>query len=100
MQRARHSPPPVCATTVQRIIYADVQVRFEPGRPRETLSDLAMECKLAPGQVLVLTCDAQREGSLGRYFFTDTSRDRLEQKLLCIRLSQTQLDDRFATEGE
>ena len=44
--------------------------------------------------MLVLTSLPNRQGSLGHHFFTETN-GRLEQKLLIIRLSQTQHDGLF-----
>jgi hypothetical protein len=63
------------------------------GRDREVFDDLLMEATLTPGQTLVLSC--MPEFGLGHNFFLDTSNGDAQQKLLLIRLAQTQRDDLF-----
>jgi len=70
-------------------------VRLEPGRPRRAFDDLAMEAMLQPGQMIVVASLPHKPGSLGHYFFTQETSGKLEQKLMVIRLSQTQRDDLF-----
>ena len=48
--------------------------------------------------MLVLTALPDRPGSVGNYFFTDDSSGQPEQKLLLIRLAQTQHDGLFSPE--
>lgn len=69
-------------------------MRLEAGRPREVIDDLVMNVELAPGSMLLLSSLPNRPGSLGHYFFT-TGKGASEQKLLVIRLAQTQYDDLF-----
>jgi len=69
--------------------------RLEAGQPRKTLDQLAISPVLAPGQMLVLAGLPNRPGSLGHHFFSETTAGRLEQKLLVVRLTQTQHDDLF-----
>jgi hypothetical protein len=64
-------------------------------REREVYSDLRFEATLMPGQTLVLSCTP--EFGLGHNFFLDATRGDPQQKLLLIRLSQTQRDDLFET---
>ncbi len=64
-------------------------------REREVYSDLRFEATLMPGQTLVLSCTP--EFGLGHNFFLDATRGDAQQKLLLIRLSQTQRDDLFET---
>ena len=49
--------------------------------------------------MLVLTCLPDRPGSLGHRFFTHECAGQAEQKLLVIRLSQTQHDGLFSPRG-
>lgn len=74
-------------------------MRLEPGRPRRAFDDLAMEATLQPGHMLLLSSLPQKPGSLGHYFFTQDTAGKLEQKLVVIRLSQTQRDDLFDVQG-
>jgi hypothetical protein len=55
---------------------------------------MAITAELAPGSMLILSSLANRPGSLGHHFFTE-SEPRLEQKLLIVRLAQTQHDGLF-----
>lgn len=70
-------------------------VRLEPGRPRRAFDDLALEAALQPGHMILLTSLPHKPGSLGHYFFTQETSGKLEQKLMVVRLSQTQRDDLF-----
>jgi hypothetical protein len=45
--------------------------------------------------MLVLSSLIQRPGSLGHYFLTQKADGKLQQKLIVIRLSQTQHDGLF-----
>jgi hypothetical protein len=87
--------------------YGDAQRRFDPGEgvlkvefspPREKFDLLRMETTLSPGQMLILTTIPDRPGSLGYQYFTEQTTDRTEQKLLLVRLSQTQYDDLFSAD--
>jgi hypothetical protein len=69
-------------------------LHLETGRPRRTFDDMTLSANLAPGAMLVLSSLPNRPGSLGHHFFTENE-NRLEQKLLVIRLSQTQHDGLF-----
>jgi hypothetical protein len=68
--------------------------RLETNRPKKVFEDLTLTADLSPGAMLVLTSLPNRQGSLGHHFFTENN-GRLEQKLLVIRLSQTQHDGLF-----
>ncbi len=70
-------------------------MRLEAGRPREAFSDLAFSVDLAPGSMLLIGSLPERPGSLGHHFLTET-KERLQQKLLVVRLTQTQHDDLFS----
>jgi hypothetical protein len=68
--------------------------RLDTSRPKEVYNDMAIAADLPSGAMLVLSSLPNRPGSLGHHFFTDAS-ERREQKLLIIRLSQTQHDGLF-----
>jgi hypothetical protein len=70
--------------------------RLDTSRQKRVLENLAVSATLAPGEILVLTALPDRPGSLGHYFFTDDTSGRPEQKLLLVRLAQTQHDGLFA----
>lgn len=70
--------------------------RLESARPRQAFDQLAMNVKLAPGEMLALSSARNLPGSLGHFFFSDQATGRMERKLVLIRLSQTQADDLFA----
>ena len=84
--------------------YGDPQRRFEPsdgmikvefGPPHETFDTLRMESLLSAGQMLVVSALPDRTGSLGYHFLVDSSGPRPQQKLLLVRLAQTQHDNLF-----
>lgn len=66
--------------------------QFMPGQPCRVFDDLSISATVSPGSMLIVSCLPDRAGSLGHHFFT-CDNDRLEQKLLVVRLSQTQHDD-------
>lgn len=65
------------------------------GRECKKYHDLEIATDLASGDFLVLSNIPVREGSLGNRFFCESSSEGRCQKLLIIRLSQTQHDDQF-----
>jgi hypothetical protein len=66
--------------------------RIETGRPRRAFDELALEATLSPGSMLVLSSLPTRSGSLGHYFLTE-DQEQLTQKLILVRLCQTQHDE-------
>jgi hypothetical protein len=79
----------------QRWVGQEGSFRVEASKEQKVLEHLRMELVVSPGEVLVLTCTPDRKG-LGKQFFADGTPG--EQKLLMIRLAQTQYDDVFAPE--
>lgn len=79
----------------QRWVGQEGSFRVDSSRDQKVLDALRMDLKLAPGEVLVLTCTADQKG-LGKHFFAASSSG--EQKVLMIRIAQTQYDDIFAPE--
>jgi hypothetical protein len=70
-------------------------MRLDSSRPKRVFDDLALSATLSPGGMLVMTSLPNRSGSIGHHLFTEND-GRMEQKLLIIRLSQTQHDDLFS----
>jgi hypothetical protein len=75
-------------------------LRFEPGRERCVLDKMTLDAVLASGDMLIMSSLPNRPGSLGHHFFTQSDSGAEEQKLLIIRLSQTQHDDQFDPGGK
>jgi len=69
--------------------------RLEAGRRRRAFSDMQLKATLAPGSMLILSSLPNRTATLGHHFFTEGDAE-LEQKLLVIRLAQTQHDGLFS----
>ncbi len=69
--------------------------RIDMARPRLAFDDMAVSTYMTPGHMVVLSSLPSRQGSLGHNFLTTDSSGSLEQKLLVIRLSQTQHDELF-----
>ena len=75
----------------------DGSLRLDTGRERAIFNELRFEPQLAPGDALLLTCTDAWKG-LGRQFFAESSGDVRMQRVIVIRLAQTQLDDLFSGE--
>jgi len=81
----------------QRWIPNQGVIRLETSRPSRPFDDMALSADLAPGAMLIFGSLSNRPGSLGHHFFTDNENEgRLEQKLLIVRLAQTQHDGLFS----
>lgn len=92
---------------VPSIEHGDPQRQYDPSegmlrmeiRPnQEKYDSLRTESKLSSGQMLVVTAIPDRLGSLGYHFFTERNADRTMQKLVLIRLAQSQYDELFSLE--
>ena len=70
-------------------------MRLEAGRSRRSFDESDLKSVLRPGQMLVMTGLPNRSGSLGHYFFAEDRSGQMEQKLLVVRLAQTQHDELF-----
>jgi hypothetical protein len=73
-------------------------VRLQPGRSKKVFDHLAVSATLSPGEMLAIASLPNRPGSLGHYFFTEPTAGALNQKLLLIRLAQTQHNDLFGAD--
>ena len=80
----------------QRWVGRHGMMRLDTSRPKRAFDEMILATDLTPGAMLVLSSLPNRPGSLGHYFFTQND-GRREQKLLVVRLSQTQHDGLFAT---
>lgn len=66
---------------------------FETARPKRVFDELKWSVDLAPGDLLVLGTSPVEPGSLGAHYFTSNKATaQPQQKLLLIRLVQTQHD--------
>jgi hypothetical protein len=59
-------------------------------RPRRLFPELKIEATLSAGEMIVLTSLPEHAGSLGHHCFAETTSRGVTQKLLIVRLSQTQ----------
>ena len=66
----------------------------EMARPRKVFDRLGFSATLAPGSMLLISSFPDRPGSLGHHFFT-TENGSLQQKLVVVRLAQTQSNPLF-----
>jgi hypothetical protein len=84
----------------EHIIGEQSHFRLETGRPKRAFEELKLTALLGPGAMLLLGSQPNRQGSLGHYFFLESNGrdDRLDQKLILVRLCQTQHDD-FVSPG-
>jgi hypothetical protein len=82
-------------TARQQWVSSQGMMRLEMSRPRRVFAEMGITATLSPGSMLVLGSLPNRPGSLGHHFFTE-DHGRLEQKLLVIRLAQTQHDELFS----
>jgi hypothetical protein len=79
----------------QRFAGDSGMLRLEAAKARCVFDELAVTATLTPGHMIVLAGLPDRPGSLGHYFFTRNDSGELQQRLLVIRLAQTQHDDLF-----
>ncbi len=79
----------------QRWVGGQGMLRLEAGRPRRVFNDMSTSAVLSPGAMLLMSSLPNRSGSLGHHFFSE-EKGRLEQKLMVIRLAQTQHDELFS----
>jgi len=83
----------------QRFVGDQGTMRLEAGRSRRVFEELALSATLAPGDILILGSLTHRPGSLGHHFFTTVEGGQREQKLVLVRLAQTQHDGLFGPQS-
>ncbi len=73
--------------------YAAQQFKISDGQPEESLPDLAASLVLESGQVAVVGCRPEQEGTLGAFLFvhSDAHGDQRRQKLILIWADRNQL---------
>ena len=74
-------------------------LRMTTSRPSQSFEELQIIASLAPGDMLVLGCLTDRQGSLGHAFFTGRPAGPLEQKLIIVRVIRSVRDDLFAADA-
>jgi hypothetical protein len=79
---------------IPRWVGTQGMIRLESSRPKQVYDHLTITVNLSAGSMLILSSLPDRPGSLGHHFFTE-SNGSLEQKLLIVRLAQTQSDGLF-----
>ncbi|MEC8162763.1 MAG: hypothetical protein VX111_16580, partial [Planctomycetota bacterium] len=68
---------------------------FRPFRDKEVFSELEMEANLRPGHIIVVAASGD-ESLLGHHFLSQSQAvEEGREKLVLVRLVQTQLDDLF-----
>jgi len=68
---------------------------WKPERAKQLYSDLKLSLTLSAGQMLLMTCQDDKPGSIGHYFFTQQDGEKPMQKLWVIRLAQAGADRSF-----
>ena len=81
----------------QRWVGDEGAFRLDASKERHTFDEMRMEAVMSPGQTLVIAPLEEGQG-IGGQFLGERQADGVQQKLLLIRLGQTQLDDLFAPE--
>ena len=83
----------------QRWIGEQGSLRLDMAKPKRVFDPLGLSATLSPGNILLVTSLPNRPGSLGHHFFT-CNKGQLEQRLLVIRLAQTQHNDLYTPPQE
>jgi len=79
----------------QRWVGQDGMWRLEAGRQQRVFEEMAFSATLSPGCMLLVSSLPDRPGSLGHHFFTEDN-GKPQQKLLVLRLAQTQHEGLFS----
>ena len=74
-----------------------LRVEFSPDRVK--FDELRIDAALLTGQFLIVGGRSDRSGSLGFQYFTESTADRRQQKLLLIRPSLAEPDDLFSPDA-
>jgi hypothetical protein len=83
----------------QRWIGDQGALRLDVAKPKRTFDTLGLSATLSPGNILLVTSLPNRPGTLGHHFFT-CNKEPQEQRLLVVRLAQTQHNDLYAPPQE
>jgi hypothetical protein len=82
----------------QRWVVEQGMWRLEAGKRRRVFKEMGLAATLSPGCMLLVGSLPDRRGSLGHHFFTEDG-GQLQQKMLVLRLAQTQHDGLFGPSG-
>lgn len=83
----------------QTFSYDAGSVTMETARPKRTFDSLRSSVNMKPGQVVVMTCVPDTGTNIGSFFFTGDETEAPYQKLLCLRILQTQHNDMYTQDG-
>jgi hypothetical protein len=75
---------------------SDGMFMMKPERSKQVFADLKLLTTLGAGQMLLLTCAADKPGSIGHAFFADQGGEKPLQRLWVIRTAQSAPDRAFA----
>jgi hypothetical protein len=79
----------------QSWVTEDGVIRPQAAKPKRVFGRLAFDTTLAQDQMLLVTCLADRPGTLGNYFFTDQKEGQPQQKMVVIRLTESRYSNLF-----
>ncbi len=70
--------------------FAPQELSIRDGQQEETIRDLTVDLELEPGQVAVIGCRPESQGSLGSFLFSESpsDRDQRQQRLILIWASR------------
>ncbi len=85
----------------QTFEYDAGSVTMATARPKRSFDTLRCKLNVRPGQFLVLTSLPDMGGNVGSFFFVNDENNGVgtEQKLLCLRILQTQHNDMYTPDG-
>ncbi len=86
-------------TARQTFSYDSGSVMMETARPKRTFDTLRSSVNMKPGQVVVMTCFPDSGTNVGSFFFTGDETEAPYQKMLCLRILQTQHNDMYTQDG-
>ena len=78
-----------------RVRGSDGMMILKQERQMELFEELRTSATLAPGQMLLITCQPGRPGTVGHCFFTQAVGDKPMQKLYVLRVAQARPDRSF-----
>ncbi|MDO4585442.1 MAG: hypothetical protein Q4D62_15245 [Planctomycetia bacterium] len=83
----------------QQYSYDSGSVVMAPARPKKIFDSMRAVVNVKPGEIIAITNIGDLVGNLGYFFFSDEESDMRYQKLLCIRVSQSEHHEMFQEDG-
>lgn len=83
----------------QQYSYNSGSVVMAPSRPKKIFDSMRAVINVKPGEIIAITNIGDLIGNLGYFFFSDEESDMRYQKLLCIRVSQSEHHEMFQEDG-